>query len=924
MQPAPLRSIVEHATFPRLPPKHDPPIAYRFDQRVRARHAHARVNIDPSSRVGAGALRRRIADAAHASARFPILTTVIALVLTLVASWFVAHRFAIDTDSSKLISSRLPWRERSAMFDAAFPQRSDLVAIVVDGATPEIAERASATLATRLAAKTDLLRKVRRPDGGPFFERNGLLFLEVDEVAKITEQLVAAQPVLGTLAADPTVRGLMGTLQLALEGVKRGDTTLDALHPGLTALAGTLEGVADGKPSPLAWRSMLGGRPPDPRELRRFILVRPVLDYSALKPGEKATQAIRAIAREAALDDAHGVRVRLTGNVPMADEEFGTLEEHAGRNAAVMLGALLAMLWLAVRSLRATFAIVACLVTGLAITAAIGLAMFGALNLISVAFAVLFVGLGVDFGIQYAVAYRATARPDGADPIAFRDGALDVGGSLALAAVGIAAGFFAFQPTDYRGVSELGVIAGIGMGIAFIASITLLPALLRLLRVGGMPEGGRGLGFRALAPVDRVIATRRRPILVGASLVALVGLASVSLLRFDFDPLHLRSSDTEAVSTLMDLARDPQTSPDTLDVLMPSLDAAKALAPRLSALPEVSQVLTFASFVPANQEPKLALVADAALLLQPTLEPVVLQPAPSYAETTQALRDAGQALQSAANATPASPAAADAGRVARALIAVADGPASHRVLLENGLIPGLETTLAQVRASLQAAPVTLETLPAALKSDWIASDGRARIEVFPRTGSSAADADERLTRFIAAVRTVAPDATGAPVSIQESARTIIHAFVQAGVLALIAICVLLVAVLRNVHDVLVTLASLLLGGLATLALCVAFGIRLNYANIIALPLLFGIGVAFNIYFVIAWRHGVSDLLQTSLARAVIFSALTTATAFGSLWLSSHPGTASMGKLLALSLVTTLAAVLLFQPALMGKPRDVRE
>ncbi len=242
-------------------------------------------------------------------------------------------------------------------------------------------------------------------------------------------------------------------------------------------------------------------------------------------------------------------------------------------------------------------------------------------------------------------------------------------------------------------------------------------------------------------------------------------------------------------------------------------------------------------------------------------------------------------------------------------------------------MPGLVTTLAQLRAALEAGPVTLATLPPDLEADWVAQDGRARVEVYPRA-TDGGDASNRLNpaedaslrRFIAAVRSVAPDATGTPISIAESAATIVRAFIEAGALALVAITILLALVLRRTRDVAITLASLLLGGLVTLALCVVLRIPLNYANIIALPLLFGIGVAFNIYFVIAWRRGVRDLLQTSIARAVIFSALTTSTAFGSLWLSSHPGTASMGKLLALSLACTLAAALFVLPALLGPPK----
>ena len=850
------------------------------------------------------------------------MVVVTALLLAIVAATYVARDIAIDTDSAKLIASDVPWRQRSALFDAAFPLRTDLIAIVVDGATPEVAERAAAVLTERLATRADLLKQVHRPDGGPFFDRNGLLFLDVDDVTKTTEQLVSAQPLLGSLAVDPSVRGLMDTLRLALEGVRRGDAKLDLLAPALGALAGTLESVAADRPTPLSWRAMLGGRAPavdqQRRELRRFVLAQPVLDFSALQPGRRATEFVRATARNAGFDEAHGVRVRLTGGVPMADEEFVTLEDHAGRNAAVALIALLGMVWLAVRSVRATLAIVVALVVGLAVTAAIGLAIYGALNLISVAFAVLFVGLGVDFGIQYAVSYRANAASEPDRRHALRRASLEVGTSLALAAVAIACGFFAFEPTAYRGVSELGVIAGIGMVIAFVASVTLLPALLALMRVDGMAGE---MGFARLRVVDRFLAVRRRGVLIAAAIAAVVGIALLPFVRFDFDPLNLRSPSSEAVATILDLSRDPQTTPNTIDVLAPSLDAARDLAARLSKLPEVAQALTLASFVPKDQEAKLAIIGDAALLLDPTLNPGTVKPAPDDAADVAAMKQAAASLRETIAVVPDAKGVAESTRTATALEAIADGPPSRRRLLDDALIPGLTTTLTQARAALQAAPVSLATMPESLKADWVTRDGRARVEVFPRepaVRTPSAESDT-LKRFIASVRTIALDATGTPISIQESAGTIVHAFVQAGLWALVAITVLLVAVLRRTRDVLVTLASLLLGGLVTLALCVVLDIPLNYENIIALPLLFGIGVAFNIYFVIAWRHGTRDLLQTSLARAVIFSALTTATAFGSLWLSSHPGTASMGKLLALSLGCTLASALLVLPALLGSP-----
>ena len=150
-----------------------------------------------------------------------------------------------------------------------------------------------------------------------------------------------------------------------------------------------------------------------------------------------------------------------------------------------------------------------------------------------------------------------------------------------------------------------------------------------------------------------------------------------------------------------------------------------------------------------------------------------------------------------------------------------------------------------------------------------------------------------------------------------------RSFIEAGLFALVAIALLLWVALRRLSDVLMTLLPLLLAAGLTLDLCVVLDIPLNFTNIIAFPLLLGVGVAFKIYYIMAWREGQTNLLQSVLTRAVTFSACTTATAFGSLWFSSHPGTSSMGKLLAISLLTTMAAAALFQPVLMGKPRELK-
>jgi hopanoid biosynthesis associated RND transporter like protein HpnN len=863
---------------------------------------------------GAWRLGVWIARLVAACERRAIAVAVGAGLLAAAALAYTATHFAIDTDTAKLIDEDVPWRAREAAFAASFPHRVDLIAIVVDGATPESAEYAAASLTARLAGERDAFHAVWRPDGGAFFDRAGLLFESTQALAATTERLIAAQPLLGTLAADPTLRGLMDALALVAGGAGEQPGAADALVQPLDALAGAFEALAAGTTPAFSWRTLFTGAAAQPRELRRFVLAQPILDYAALQPGARATERIRAAVRELGIAGDAEVRVRLTGPVPLADEEFATLAEGGVLNAAAMTVTLVALLWAALRSWRLIVGVLASLGVGLAVTAAFGLAAFGAYNLISVAFAILFVGLGVDFGIQYCVAYRA--RRHGVDDLrlALHDAGERVGPALALAAAATAAGFYAFVPTAYRGVSELGLIAGTGMIVALVTSITLLPALVALLRPPGEPAA---VGFAPLAPLDRLLVRRRRWVLAASALVAAGSLALLPRLAFDFNPLHLRSPDVESVATLLDLMQDASTSPDTIDVLAPSIGAAQALARRLEQLPQVDHTLTVASFVPEQQDEKLALIADAALLLGPALDPPARRPAPSDAETVVAIRRAQAQLEGAAAAHADEPFGAAATRLAGALKTLAGGPVELRARARDALIPGLGVTLAQLRTAMQAQPVTLASLPRTITRDWVTDDGRARVEIYPKgdVGDDAA-----LRRYVAAVQSIAPDATGAPVSIVASSGTIVAAFAQAGAWALLSITVLLAVALRRAAAVGLTLLPLALSALGTLATCVVAGVPLNFENIIALPLLFGIGVAFNIYYVMAWAAGRDNPLQSSLTRAVVMSGLTTGMAFGSLWLSHHPGTSSMGKLLAISLAWTLASALLFLPALLARRR----
>jgi len=849
--------------------------------------------------------------------RRPWTVVVVTLALSAAGVYLTVTRFAIDTDTAHLFSPDVPWRANETRLYRAFPQIDDIIVAVVDAKTSEQAEKSVNALRDALAGKP-LISRVWRPDDNQYFRDNGILFLSVEEIRRDMSSLVAQREFLQPLAEDPSLRGLSDALLFGLKQVGTSERGLAAFAKGLDNFTDAFDAALAGEPAKVSWEKLLaGGREPEPpsvgpsAEPRRILLVKPIIDYSALEPGHQAVQIIRDTVTSLGLVSAEGVTVRLTGQVPLADEEFATVAENTGLNVSATLAVVTLILWAALRSKRLIFAVLATIIAGLAMTSGLGILLIGRFNLISVAFAVLFIGLGVDFGIQFATRYREERHNVDDLPQALLAATRGIGWSLTLAAVSLLAGFFCFLPTDFRGVAELGLIAGLGMIIAYLATLTFLPALIRILAPKAETTP---VQTASLAAVDHWIARHRKLVLAATAIVVLAGAPFLLRLEFDSNPMNLRDQSVESVATFLDLAKNPQTAPNKIEALAPSLTAARALAKKIEALPEVDHVTTIDQLIPTDQDEKLPLLENAANQLRKVLDPT-LKPAPTDEETKKALTRAAKTIRKAASAPKAPPGLA---RFADSLDALVKASPEIRKEAQTAALFDLVRLFGELRKALAVRKIAPDTLPADLRAEWISADGDVRVEVTPKGDSNDR---EVMTRFAEAVQTLAPDAGGPPVIVAEAGKTVVDAFLQAGLLAFVAIFLVLVVALRRASDVALTLGPLVLAGIMSLEAADLLGLSLNFANIIALPLMFGVGVAFHIYYVIAWRKGVADMLASSLTRAIFFSALTTGTAFGSLFLSSHPGTASMGELLAISLFFTLLAAFVVVPAFLGPPRQ---
>ena len=817
---------------------------------------------------------------------------------------YTAGHLSIDTDTEHLFAANLPWRQAEIQEYRNFPQFNGVTVAVVRAATPEEAHETAAALNVALNADKTNFHDSIYEAGEPFYEQEGLLLLSPEALAKQLSQIVAAQPFLGVLAADPSARGLFTGLGLIAQGVQAG-TDISSYGSALAGVEHNLQAAAAGHVQPLSWQSLLLGNPGG----AEFVIAHPVLNQGSLTPGGKATAALMRIAHS--LPDVKDGRatVDYTGQIPLSDEQFASLTQGLVAGGIISLAFIALWLFLALRSWRLIVPVLFTLVLGLILTISFAAVTVRVLNVISLAFAILFVGLAVDFAIQYCVRLRDVRHHLAELGDALVETGRQAGGQIALAATATACGFLAFSPTSFVGVAELGEIAGAGMIIAFICTISFLPALLMWFRprgenlVVGLPGGVVG---------DAWLRRHRRGVLVAFGVLAVAGVLAAANIPFDANPLDTKDPNTESMRTINTLLATPQTNPFYADALVPNIDAARALSARLSALPEVSGVISGATFVPEQQDQKIAMLAQARQLLAPTLQAAANPPtAPvTAADIRAAMVKTHDAIMAVA---PSLPKNAPLLGIAAALAKLQGQSDAQILALNAALTRFLPGSLQMLSASLNAGTITLQNLPPGVARNWFLPDGQVRVEALP---SAAAQTTKGLQEFAAAVLKVAPNAGGPAISTIATAGTILNAFREAAILAFVAIAVILFAVFRTIRESLLVLATLALSALITAVFAWVAGMSINYANIIALPLLLGVGVSFNVYFVMNYRAGMRRFLASATAHAVLFSALTTGTAFGTLAASADRGTASMGELLFLSLGAVLIATFVFLPAML--------
>tara|TARA_R110002073_G_scaffold4917_9_gene31050 strand:- start:620 stop:3157 length:2538 start_codon:yes stop_codon:yes gene_type:complete len=806
------------------------------------------------------------------------------LFLSLLSLALVATQGRINSDLGSLIrpSDDLLWYQHNEHYKNQFPFFEQTALMVVSGTRAGAVDRATNKLVQSLRSNSSF-HSVFAPGVDEFVKRRGFYFLDTDQLELwLTGAEYGFGPLL-RLADEASLNNFIYVLADHLS-TNRGLPLPAPLESLVEAL---IEGEVRVDGLPLL-------TDPDQHSYYQLIVLQGAQDLSQQLPNETLVRVLREEIEQAELSP--DVQVRLTGEIPLAHEEIQAALNGVGLAGLISMVLLALILGLGIRSWGFVLAIFTLLGSGVALTLGLAVAIVGAFNTLSLIFVVMFFGLGVDFAVHFGLRVRE-ARQTLASTEALLLAAIDIGPALLLCMLTSSIAFLAFAPTAYVGLAELGVISAMGMIMAFVLTLTLLPALLSHVQLRTEHSDKFSLAFFALPPLPTL--------LVFLLLVGGAGWAAKDL-RFDFSVLAMRDVNTEGMATLLELQDQGITTDYSIAVLAKNEQEAEALSRLLEGLEQVSSVTGPMDLVPDQQ-------LDKQNMVQPVLDRFasIEEVLPAELSSPESL---GQALDYLAESLPF---ARHQDLAALEQLGEKLGQLDETEIQQanNNLFVALNRSLDSARSMLSATPFALENLPAELRHRLISEDGEYLLNVQPREDLNNRDAT---SEFIEAVAPIAGNFAGRSVVEWGIGAVVVQSFIEAVTLAVSGIFILLALYFRSVVLPILVLVPVGVSLLFTFAICQLFGLSLNMANILVVPLIIGLGVDTGIH--VVHRHvtegrraeGAGGLYESSTARAVVISALTTIGTFFSLSFSPHLGAASIGLLLtvAISLLVVVTFVLL--------------
>ncbi|MDD4913885.1 MAG: MMPL family transporter [Methylococcales bacterium] len=855
----------------------------------------------------------------------PVKVLLIVVILAVLAVQYTTTHLSINTDTAELIAPEAPFQKNRRAYEKAFNQELHTLLLVVESSSPELTKAAARRLARELRADSAHFTKVYQPDDDTFFHRNGLLYLDLDKLQDFSVTLAQAQPFIGRISQDPSLNGFFSIFQDALNAETKTDEVPIDLFSLINKVSNSLHKTLNTETDLLSWQKLIAENNISKEQSdKAFIFVTPKFDYSQILPVAPAINVIHQAIDRIQEPDLPVVKVWITGEVGLEHDEMAGMSQGTFTASVFSVVLVLGILLAAYRSWMLTLATLITLGVGMVFCGLFAAVAVKQLNLISVAFAVSNIGLGVEYAIHFCLRYRDNLDLHGSDRAkAIRSALLTTSPSLMLCALTTSIGLYAFIPTDYQGISELGLLAGTSLFICLFITLTVLPVLLKILPaptphdLHGEPPGAS----RFSSMLASFTLHHAKLITLVTLLCTIVAVYFVFQVQTDFNPLNLRDPNTESVIAFKQLMKSRETSPMTLSVLAKSEAEALEMQKKLSRLKTVDKTVSLFDFVPANQEQKLDIIDDMAMTLG-----FRSQSFPQLKTGIDPLTSIKSMIAAIDNNLPKKTSPAEI----QSLQAFRHELHGVQIELDNRLPPDREMFIEKIQTSLlgtlpsvmnellvsfNAGEVSLSNMPDDIKERWLSKDGAYRIQIFAKNDLNNLD---NLQAFIVDVQTIAPDATDLPVMYWESMKAVISSFKEAIVIALASIALLLLFIRRNIVDTLLVMTPLVLAGLFTMATTVFTGTPINFANIIALPLLMGLGVDNGIHMVEKLHHSLSEdqnIYQSSTARGMFYGALTTISSFVGLAFSPHQGISSMGLVITIGIFWIMTCTFVVLPAL---------
>lgn len=829
------------------------------------------------------------------------------LALTIVSVFYIKDNLEMSTSTTDMLSEKLHWRQLDIQYEKLFPQFNNNILLVIEATTPDEASDTGKILFSALQNDSQFIKSAYYPAQLPYFRQSAFLFLEQDELQDLADRLATIQPFLGTLIEDQSLRGLFEMLGDAIQAKQDGEE-ID-IKPLLLEINKAFEN----EHHQVSWQRLMN--PDDEIEpvYREFIMLQTRDNSESLLPDEDIINHVRGIIDTAKTIDNPSINIRLTGGTVLSYEELKSVSE--ANIKAIAMSVLLVAIILSI-GLGSIWLVSACLMTlifGLIATTAFATATVGELNLISVAFAVLYIGLGIDFAIHLLLRFREEKLTQSDNKQALQLAIKHIYKSLILCAFTTAIGFYSFMPTDYLGVAELGWIAGSGMFISLIFTFTLLPALMTFI----VPKPRKMARHKLITSVINVLITvpyKYSKLILLVTIFIVIGLCTqMNKISFDTNTLNLQDPGNESVQTYRDLLKDSKTSPWSGILIKEEATEVTKIKYDIEALPLVDHVVWLDDFIPKEQEDKLFIIDDMSLLLGS------LTPVNRSIEINDEARLASiKKLQSELNSIPENKLDDDLAllknNLAKLLSEISKQQNKSRLVkLEQQLIKSFPGRISSLNDALAADEVDSESIPVEIIDRW-SNNNHFKMQILPTENLND---NAAMKNFVHQLQAYDKEVIGSPVISIEAGDAVITAFKSAFSYAFIAIAILLFLLIKIKTDALIILLSVFIGGVFTFGFMLIFNIPLNFANIIGLPLLLGIGVDSGIHIADRFRqeHKIGkNIFMTSSSRGVIVSSLTTICSIGNLAFSSHQGTASMGLLLTVGLASMMISTMIILPA----------